>query len=339
MSVSGKEDVYESEDLPESEQFISSFANKPTGGNEDNENVELIHLDIDAAKRHFKDRVLNTRDVDFSDSIAKRRGKSYGSSMYVLEVVGKDYAEPETPEQKYNRLASEIDELAKQLQDENIEPSTGVNESSIAALADELKAVKVSKATGVAPRSEAKDSKSVAVDSSANNKLLSLESRIRRIETLVGEVDAGRQPIADAVEDIRFRLDALNPSFVEGMETKLNSVISKLDQVEDKREKSVDGEMEAKVNDLLELMSKWDVACAAMPSNLKKLQGLHRLHEQAQHFSERLSQLVGVREQIEKAIAADRMAMCELQVKAKEDISALLGQVANLEETLKKLGK
>ncbi|VDL87027.1 unnamed protein product, partial [Nippostrongylus brasiliensis] len=219
-----------------------------------------------------------------------------------------DYGEPETAEQKYNRLASEIDELAKQLQDENIEPSTGVNESSIAALADELK-------------------------------LLSLESRIRRIETLVGEVDAGRQPIADAVEDIRFRLDALNPSFVEGMETKLNSVISKLDQVEDKREKSVDGEMEAKVNDLLELMSKWDVACAAMPSNLKKLQGLHRLHEQAQHFSERLSQLVGVREQIEKAIAADRMAMCELQVKAKEDISALLGQVANLEETLKKLGK
>lgn len=51
-------------------------------------------------------------------------------------------------------------------------------------------------------------------------------------------------------------------------------------QVDDKRQKSVDSDLETKVNDLLELMSKWDVACAAMPSNLKKLQGLHRLHEQ-----------------------------------------------------------
>ncbi|PIO74370.1 Dynamitin [Teladorsagia circumcincta] len=218
-----------------------------------------------------------------------------------------------------------------------------VNESSLAALAEELKvpfdlpfvvAVKVSKVSGGAPVSKEKEIPA-KTDRSADGKLLSLEQRLRRIETLVGETDPCRQPIADFMEDIRFRLDALNPSYIEGMETRLNSILSKLDQVDDKRQKSVDGEMETRVNDLLELMSKWDVVCAAMPSNLKKIQGLHRLHEQAQHFSERLSQLIGVRDQIEKAIAADRMAMCELQVKAKEDISAVLGQIANLEERLK----
>ncbi|KAL6727331.1 hypothetical protein Aduo_009219 [Ancylostoma duodenale] len=336
MSVSGKEDVYESEDLPESEQFIKGFHSRSNEEASDKENIELIHIDIDAARNRFKDRTLNTRDVDFSDSIAKRHGKSYGSSQYVLEIVGKAYAEPETAEQRFNRISCEIDELAQQLKDESVKPTLTVNESSLADLADELKAVKVSKSSGSGLLPSGKETFTPNVDKSANAKLLSLEQRVRRIESLVGSFDPSRQSIADSVEDIRFRLEALNPSYIEGMETKLNALISKLDQVEDKKQKSVDGEMEAKVNDLLELMSKWDAACVAMPSNLKKLQGLHRLHEQARHFSERLSQLVGVRDQIEKAISADRMAMCELQVKAKEDITAVLGQITSLEERLKK---
>ncbi|KAK6743891.1 hypothetical protein RB195_010907 [Necator americanus] len=339
MSVSGKEDVYESEDLPESEQFLSSFHSTPRDEVTDQENIELIHIDIDAARRRFKDRTLNTVGVDFSDSIAKRRGKSYGSSQYVLEIVGKEFSEPETAEQKFNRLVYEVEDLIQQLKDESVKPTLTVNESSVTDLADELKAVKVSKSSGNAVQSSNKEPFVPNADRSANAKMLALEQRVRRIESLVGAFDPSRQPVVDSVEDIRFRLEALNPSYIEGMETKLNALISKLDQAEDKKQKSMDSEMEAKVNDLLELMSKWDVACAAMPSNLKKLQGLHRLHEQAQHFSERLSQLVGVRDQIEKAISADRMAMCELQVKAKEDITAVLGQISSLEERLKKVTK
>lgn len=339
MSVSGKEDVYESEDLPESEQFISRFSARTIEEPSDRENIELIHIDVDAARKRFKDHTLNTRDIDFSDSIAKKRGKSYGSSMYVLEVVGKEYDEPETIEQKYNRLSCEIDELAKQLQENTVKPTLLVNDSSVAELADELKAVKVSKSSGNLPKNKDKKTPSINADTSESGKLLSLEQRLRRIESLIGSVDTAHQPIADSIEDIRFRLEALNPSYIDGMESKLNALLSKLDQVDDKRRKVLDDEIETKVNELLELMTKWDVACAAMPINIKRLQGLHRLHEQAQHFSERLAQLVGVRDQIEKAIAADRMAMCELQVKAKEDITAVLRQITNLEERLKKLGK
>ncbi|KAK6047319.1 hypothetical protein COOONC_15176, partial [Cooperia oncophora] len=189
-----------------------------------------IHLDIDAARKRFKDRTLNTRNIDFSDSIAKRRGKSYGSSMYVLEIVGKDYSEPETADQKFNRIACEIDELSQQLQEDSTKSTPLVNESSLAALADELKAVKVSKVSGSAPTSKDKGAP-IKTDKSADGKLLSLEQRLRRIETLVGETDPCRQPIADFMEDIRFRLDALSPSYIEGMETKLNSLMSKLDQL------------------------------------------------------------------------------------------------------------
>ncbi|PIO53451.1 hypothetical protein TELCIR_25214, partial [Teladorsagia circumcincta] len=84
-----------------------------------------IHLDIDAARKRFKDRTLNTRNID--------------------------YSEPETTEQKFNRIACEIDELAQQLQEDSDKTTPMVNESSLAALAEELKAVKVSKVSGGAP--------------------------------------------------------------------------------------------------------------------------------------------------------------------------------------------
>ncbi|KAK6029998.1 hypothetical protein OSTOST_03881 [Ostertagia ostertagi] len=149
----------------------------------------MIHLDIDAARKRFKDRTLNTRNIDFSDSIAKRRGKSYGSSMYVLEVVGKDYSEPETTEQKFNRIACEIDELAQQLQvshvlnsvlfyalkilhvqEDSAKTTPMVNESSLAALAEELKGVKVSKVSGGAPVSKEKETPAKS-DKSADGKV------------------------------------------------------------------------------------------------------------------------------------------------------------------------
>ncbi|VDM73540.1 unnamed protein product, partial [Strongylus vulgaris] len=129
-----------------------------------------IHIDINAARQRFKDSTLNTRDIDFSDSIAKRRGKSYGSTQYVLEVVGKEFSEPETPEQKYNRLACEIDELAQELKDETIKPTLTVNETSLADLTDELKSVKVLKLSGVAAQPGKKEEAALNVDKSSNAK-------------------------------------------------------------------------------------------------------------------------------------------------------------------------
>lgn len=53
---------------------------------------------------------------DFSDSLVKRRRRGYGGGAYVLELIGTDFGQPETAEQKFNRLHHEINELSEQLQ-------------------------------------------------------------------------------------------------------------------------------------------------------------------------------------------------------------------------------
>uniref|UniRef100_A0A1I7WC11 Uncharacterized protein n=1 Tax=Heterorhabditis bacteriophora TaxID=37862 RepID=A0A1I7WC11_HETBA len=227
MSLHGKEDIYESEDLPESDQvndFIKEEVNDP-------EHLELVHIDIDAAKKRFEGRILNCKDVDFSDSIAKKRLKAYGSSAYVLEIVGREYEQPETPEQKFNRLTFEINELADMIKDQNVTPTGIMTDSSINQLLDELKDVRVAKICGQTIQVKQEDRSERKNVKLNDDKLLSLEQRISRIESLIGPIDSTRQPIVDAVEDLRFRTEAFNPAYIEGMEIRLNSIITKLEQV------------------------------------------------------------------------------------------------------------
>ena len=62
----------------------------------------------------------------FSSSIYKisdftvdghRKLKGYNTGAYTIEFVGREYPEPETPDQKFNRLQMEILELKEELQD------------------------------------------------------------------------------------------------------------------------------------------------------------------------------------------------------------------------------
>ena len=58
--------------------------------------------------------------LDFSDFAKKfdnrPRPKGYSTGHYVIEYVGPEYNQPETPDQKYNRLLMEISELREQVE-------------------------------------------------------------------------------------------------------------------------------------------------------------------------------------------------------------------------------
>ncbi|GMT19040.1 hypothetical protein PFISCL1PPCAC_10337, partial [Pristionchus fissidentatus] len=333
MSVQ-REDVYESADLP-SEDPNAKFV-KPEKTSPDEE-VELIHIDVDSAMKKFSGRVLNCQNIDFSDSIAKKRLHAYGSSAYVLEIVGKDYGEAESPEQKFNRLTYEIAELGELLKKDENAKTELLTENSLNQLMDELKATKIAKATGSGeilskPKSDASKSSKAAPDAN----VASMEGRIKRIETLLGSIGEAPAPLIDTLESLRYRTETYNSTFLDGIESRLNTVLSKLDQVESRKKQGENGELEEKVDSIYELMNKWDASCSNLPATVKRLQSLRGLHEQASQFSERLVQLVGIKEEMEKAASTTRLAVGELQGQTKEEIGSLLKQIASLEARLKK---
>lgn len=100
-------DVYETTDLPESEQ-AADFYEEP-----ENESIERIHLSADEAFNKFKGKFLNANNVDFSSRISKKMRTGYDalSGDWELRAAG----EKETPIQKYNRLQCEMKELLEEV--------------------------------------------------------------------------------------------------------------------------------------------------------------------------------------------------------------------------------
>ncbi|KAL4002172.1 Dynamitin family protein [Acanthocheilonema viteae] len=343
-----KEDVYETEDLPEDDQQMIEDEVA------ESEEIERIHIDVDNAMKRFKGRLVSAENVDFSDSIARRRRCGYGSGSYVLEVVGPYADEAETLEQKFTRLNCEINDLAETIQAQKVSDrsdSCVVNEEDLIAMLETLKALQVNRDTVTTPvQSEKKNSKledaTLFTESNiVNGRLAVLENRINRLEQMIDGVNGScdesmrvcKIPIAEAVEDLRMRVQLLHPAHVDGLHSRITQLLSKLQQVEEKKKEKGDSEFEEKVDKLYEMMSRWDVACTGLSSAVKRMYDLRKLHEQAEQFSKKLSQLTAIRSQLAKTMEREEMMLFDFRQQTHAALEKLGADIIRLEERINKL--
>ncbi|CAJ1050408.1 dynactin subunit 2 [Xyrichtys novacula] len=101
-------DVYETGDLPEDDQ--AQFESEELCS----DSVERIVVNPNAAYDKFKDKHVTTKGLDFSDRISKSRRVGYESGDF--EILGEGCGVKETPQQKYQRLVSEIQELTQEVE-------------------------------------------------------------------------------------------------------------------------------------------------------------------------------------------------------------------------------
>ncbi|ENN70750.1 dynactin subunit 2 [Dendroctonus ponderosae] len=99
-------DVYESVDLPESEQADNFY--EP-----ENEPVEKLEISSEEAYNKFKGKFLNAANVDFSERLGKQFRTGYDVINGDWELAGQ--GKRETPIQKYQRLQCEMKELLEEV--------------------------------------------------------------------------------------------------------------------------------------------------------------------------------------------------------------------------------
>lgn len=97
-------DVYETTDLPESEQF-------EIYSEDESDCIEKLHINAREAFNKFKTKAVADTKVDFSDSISRKPRTGYKFRDY--ELIGEE--EKETPIQKYQRLQCEVKELYEEI--------------------------------------------------------------------------------------------------------------------------------------------------------------------------------------------------------------------------------
>ncbi|KAM6225770.1 dynactin subunit 2 [Porphyrio hochstetteri] len=101
-------DVYETSDVPEDDQ-AEFEAEELTSTS-----VEHLIINPNAAYEKFKDKRLGTEGVDFSDHIGRSRKTGYKSGEY--EILGEGLGAKETPQQRYQRLQHEVQELVREVE-------------------------------------------------------------------------------------------------------------------------------------------------------------------------------------------------------------------------------
>uniref|UniRef100_U3EBE7 Dynactin subunit 2 n=1 Tax=Callithrix jacchus TaxID=9483 RepID=U3EBE7_CALJA len=103
-------DVYETSDLPEDDQaeFDAELEELTSTS------VEHIIVNPNAAYDKFKDKRVGTKGLDFSDRIGKTKRTGYESGEY--EMLGEGLGMKETPQQKYQRLLHEVQELTTEVE-------------------------------------------------------------------------------------------------------------------------------------------------------------------------------------------------------------------------------
>ncbi|KAI1899971.1 hypothetical protein AGOR_G00067420 [Albula goreensis] len=114
--ASNEPDVYETSDLPEDDQAQFESVSEELCS----DSVERIVVNPNAAYDKFKDKRVSTKGLDFSDRISKSRRVGYESGEY--EILAEGCGVKETPQQKYQRLVNEIQELSQEV--ESIQTST-----------------------------------------------------------------------------------------------------------------------------------------------------------------------------------------------------------------------
>ncbi|XP_015742422.1 dynactin subunit 2 [Coturnix japonica] len=131
-------DVYETSDLPEDDQaeFEAELEELTSTS------VEHLIINPNAAFEKFKDKRLGTDGVDFSDRISKSRTTGYESGEY--EILGEGLGAKETPQQRYQRLQHEVQELMRDVEQiqSAMKESAAEEELTPMALARQLEGLK-----------------------------------------------------------------------------------------------------------------------------------------------------------------------------------------------------
>jgi len=332
MSV-GKEVIYESPDVPEPEEI--ELPKEPENGD-----IERVHLDLTNAVKRFAGKFITAEGVDFTVD-GHRKLKGYNTGAYTIEFVGREYPEPETPDQKFNRLQMEILELKDELQNggENRKPDIGLTEEQISELSRQLEEIQLIKAGGGA--SEKKGEKVIkTADGKSQFGKLSLdalvisnfEARLNKLEKALGSVDdvsgnliATSGSVSNAIDDIKTRVNSLNPTILEQTENRLNALMAKQKQENEKADPNK--EYVEKVNEIYKMVVNFQNSNELLNNVVKRLKTLAVLHEQAGTFSNKLNELHAAKKQISENVDNNKIILKELGDHLKETIQSLRKEV------------
>uniref|UniRef100_A0AAQ4QEV5 Dynactin 2 (p50) n=1 Tax=Gasterosteus aculeatus aculeatus TaxID=481459 RepID=A0AAQ4QEV5_GASAC len=356
-------DVYETGDLPEDDQ--AQFESEELCS----DSVERIVVNPNAAFDKFKDKHVNTKGLDFSDTISRSRRVGYESGEF--EILGEGCGVKETPQQKYQRLVNEIQELTQEVDaiqsatketnaEERLTPvvlaqhAAQLKQQLVSAHLDSLLGphahINLSDPDGALARrlltqlecakggrgSATGDSKPPASAKGPDGVVL-YELHSRPEQEKFNESAKVKCGGAATIELLQARVSALDSATLDQVEARLQSVLGKMNEIAKHKAAIEDAETQNKVSQLYDVVQKWDSMSTSVPQVVQRLVAVKELHEQAMQFGQLLTHLDTTQQMINNSLKDNNTLLTQVQQTMKENLGAVEENFAALDQRMKKL--
>lgn len=350
-------DVYETGDLPEADQP------DPTE-EEDNENIEQLHLSVKDSFNKFKGKFL-TGTVDFSDRLSRKSRIGYSAGEWELAAEG----EPETPLERYNRLRCEFSELLEQVAEQGNKATESEKEeySKLAVQINStkklLEELKLEEGEQIDPKAEklkeylSGNSKKkqgelvtthLKLKPDFNNayitRVAQLEHRLHKLEQAAGFRDeeafrklqaaTGQVTLCGAAASLAAQTCLLRPGELASAEARVTSLRANVEALK-ASVKPADPELDAKVIELYKLLKQIDGISHS--EILERMEALEALHNQASNFGKSLTELETLQTTIASGVQNNKELLQGVQEVFAHNVDSIQKEIKKLDEKVVKL--
>ncbi|XP_075977890.1 dynactin subunit 2 isoform X2 [Anticarsia gemmatalis] len=348
-------DVYETGDLPEADQ-------PDPVEEEDNENIEQLHLSVKDSFNKFKGKFL-TGTVDFSDRLSRK--SRIGAGEWELAAEG----EPETPLERYNRLRCEFSELLEQVTEQQNKATESekdeytklaVQINSTKKLLEELK---LEEGELIDPKAEKlkeylssngkkKQGELVTahlklkpeVNLAYTTRIAQLEHRLHKLEQAAGVRDeeafrrlqatTGQATLCGAASALAAQTSLLRAGELAAAEARVTSLRTNVEALK-ASVKPADPELDAKVNELYKLLKQIDGISHS--EILERMEALEALHNQASNFGKSLTELETLQTTIAGGVQNNKELLQGVQEVFAHNVDSLHKEIKKLDERIAKM--
>ncbi|XP_054264273.1 dynactin subunit 2-like [Macrosteles quadrilineatus] len=178
-------------------------------------------------------------------------------------------------------------------------------------------------------------------------RLADLEQRLARVEQAVGNTPAklsrlglGEGSLMTTTQQLAGRAALLDAAALDAAETRLSSLLTKLDQVAEKTAAitgSSDPDRDKKINELYELAKKAEYLSLTLPQTLDRLIALQNLHQQGGEFAKSLSEMESVQVQLAAKMRANSELLGSVEEGLKTNFTTIKTDLESLDSRIKGL--
>lgn len=368
-------DIYETDDVSESEQFQDCMP-------DDGDSVDKININATDAFNKFKDKIISNQS----------------------KTEKKEFTNDETPLERYQRIKREVQELKEQIG--TIKDNTKGNEEfksltdilqQIETTEKELSVMNVDKllsGKAVATLHNNQEiyikelqsqieifkqkeniksnypSKKIDLPTQGgikndtlkyqmiylpdkaklqdNARLSNLEKRLGHLESVVGisNDNAAKisqilkaQGMVQSIEKLMANACLLDSSQLDILENKVSSLLGKMDSVQKKSLTSQETKYEKTILELYDLVKEYENSSQTLPQTVDRMLSLSGLHSKAAEFFNQLKELEDLQQSISGSLVKDETLLIEMQKHFSSNLDVIMKDISSLNERIKKLKK